>query len=129
MQVELPPRVPPSRAAAPAAGSGTGAATPDAGAPGSEEDMMVDMIQPQQQHESKAERCRRLSAEIAARAGNGWAAARMIRARLLHLAILRLLGAPLRLPPQRRPSCALVTGSLRPCLAAAGLLRQQLPEH
>ena len=90
--------------------------------------MVVDTGQPPQQHDVKTERCRRLNVENAARARNGWIPATMVRARLLHLAILRLLGAPLRLALRGR-ELRLGPGPLWPFLAAAGsLMRRQLPE-
>lgn len=130
VQVKLPPRVSPNRAAGAAgaaASSGTDTATPDASAPGSEEDMLIDTGE--QQRESKADTCMRYGAETAARFGNGWVNARMLRARLVHLAILRLLGAPLmtcaaREGAERTPGCGIILA----VPSSAGLLRQQLPD-
>ena len=53
----------------------------------------------QRRRERMEEKRRRFGAETAARIGNGYVSAKMIRARLLHHAILRLLGA---LPRLRR---------------------------
>ena len=50
-----------------------------------------------QRRDRAEEKRRRFGAETAARIGNGYVAAKMLRARLLHHAILRLLGAPLTL--------------------------------
>lgn len=50
--------------------------------------------------ERMEEQRRRFGAETAARIGNGYVSAKMLRARMLHYAILRLLGAPLHLALQ-----------------------------
>lgn len=111
-------------AAGPAGGpDGAAAASAPTGGPAgetagdrAEDDGSADRVR--RRRDRMEEKRRRFGAETAARIGNGYVAAKMLRARLLHHAILRLLGAP---PALQALMSSAVVGAGYGLFAATGL--------